>query len=59
MTQLTIELPDPDADYLESQVLAADQASQATPVTPQFWSEMRELAKRTAASRESEGHEPC
>lgn len=76
MTQLTIELPDPIAGYLEAQVasgrsrsvsefvesvldrqrerdsieervLAADCANQATPVSPQFWSSMRELAHRT------------
>ncbi|MFM9964412.1 MAG: type II toxin-antitoxin system ParD family antitoxin [Planctomycetaceae bacterium] len=79
MTQLTIELPDPIAGYLEAQVasgrsrsvsefvesvldrqrerdsieervLAADRANQATPVSPQFWSSMRELAQRTAGN---------
>lgn len=59
MTQLTIEFPDPIAEYLEAQVLAADLANQATPVTPQFWSSLRELAERSAATREFEGHEPC
>jgi Arc/MetJ-type ribon-helix-helix transcriptional regulator len=80
MTQLTIELPDPIADYLEAQVasgssrsvsqfvesvldrqrerdsieeqvLAADQANQPIPVTPQFWSSLRELAQQRAATR--------
>jgi Arc/MetJ-type ribon-helix-helix transcriptional regulator len=80
MTQLTIELPDPIAVYLEAQVasgrsrsvsefvetvlfrqcerdtieeqvLAADLANQPTPVTPEFWSSLRELAHRTAATR--------
>ena len=77
MTQLTIELPDPIAGYLEAQVasgrsrsvsefvesvldrqrerdsieeqvLVADCANQATPVGPQFWASMRDLAHRTA-----------
>ena len=76
MTELTIELPDPIAGYVEAQVAsgrsrsvsefvelvldrqrerdsieervqAADLANQATPVRPQFWTAMRELARRT------------
>ena len=59
MTQLTTKLPEPIADYLEAQVLAADQDNQATPVAAEFWSSMRELAVRTASAHEFEGHEPC
>ena len=75
MTQLTIQLPDRIADYLEAQVVAgrshsvsefvetvldrqlerddleakvleADQDNRATPVTSEFWSSLRELARQ-------------
>lgn len=39
-----------ERDLIEQQVLAADLANQPTPVTPQFWSSLRELAHRTAAT---------
>ncbi len=61
MTQLTIKLSEPiaDYDYIEAQVLAADQDNQATPVAAEFWSSLRELAVRTASAHEFEGQKPC
>ncbi len=59
MTPLTIKLPEPIADVIEAQVLVADLDHQATPVTAEHWSSLRELAVRTAAAREFKDHEPC
>lgn len=59
MTQLTTNLPELTADDIEAQVLAADLENQATPVTAEWWSSLRELAVRAAVAREKEGHEPC
>ena len=59
MTQLTIEFHESTADYFEAQVLAADLANQATLVTPEFWSSLRELAQQRAIAREFEDHKPC
>lgn len=52
-------LSDANEDDLEAQVLAADRDNRAEPVTPQFWSSLREFAVRTAVLREFEEHEPC
>lgn len=59
MTQLTTNLPELTAADIEAQVLAADLQNQATPVTAEWWSSLRELAVRTAAAREKEDHKPC
>ncbi len=35
-----------ERDDLEAKVLEADQDNQATPVTPEYWSSLRELARQ-------------